>query len=115
MSFTNANIIKLATNKTPILIECSRKFSETGEPLTFSIAIISNCPPSKTGMGNKFIRPRLILNIAIIDKKDKSMRDFIIHTEKDHNIPGLINLYGIESPGLTSSLSLASYITKNYE
>ena len=72
MSLTNAKIIKLAINTTPILIECSRKFSETGDPLIFSIAIKSNCPPSKTGMGNKFIRPRFMLNIAIIDKKDKS-------------------------------------------
>ena len=39
-----------------------------------------------------------------MNKKDKSMRDFIIDTE-NHNISGLINLYGIESPGLTSSLS----------
>ena len=68
MSLTNANIIKLATNKTPTLIECSRKLSETGDPLTFSIAIMTNCPPSRTGMGNKFIRPKLMLNIAIIDK-----------------------------------------------
>ena len=45
----------------------------------------------------------------IMNKKDKSMRDFIINTEEDHNIKGLINLYGIESPGLTSSLSLANY------
>ena len=70
MSLTNANIIKLATNKTPILIECSRKLSERGEPLTFSIAIISNCPPSSIGMGNKFIRPKFMLKIAIIDKND---------------------------------------------
>ena len=72
MSLTNAKIIKLATNKTPILKECTRKLSEIGDPLTFSIAIMSNCPPSKTGIGNKFIRPRLILNIAIIDKKDNT-------------------------------------------
>ena len=44
-----------------------------------------------------------------MNKKDKSMRDFIINTEEDHSIKGLINLYGIESPGLTSSLSLANY------
>ena len=50
----------------------------------------------------------------IINKKDKSMRDFIINSEKNHNIPGLINLYGIESPGLTSSLALAKYISENY-
>ena len=50
----------------------------------------------------------------IMNKKDKSMRDFIIHSEKDHGIPGLINLYGIESPGLTSSLSIAKHIAKNF-
>ena len=50
----------------------------------------------------------------IMNKKDKSMRDFIINSEKDHKIPGLINLYGIESPGLTSSLSLANYIANNF-
>ena len=72
MSLTNAKIIKLATNKIPTLTECSRKFFERGDPLTFSIAIISNCPPSKTGMGNKFISPKLILNIAIMDRKETS-------------------------------------------
>ena len=47
-----------------------------------------------------------------MNKKDKTMSDFIINTAVDHNIAGLINLYGIESPGLTSSLSLAKLITK---
>jgi len=46
----------------------------------------------------------------IMNKKDKLMRDFIIHTVEDHRIPNLINLYGIESPGLTSSLALAEYV-----
>ena len=46
----------------------------------------------------------------IMNKKDKSMRDFIINTYDEHQIPGLINLYGIESPGLTSSLPLANYV-----
>ncbi len=38
--------------------------------------------------------------------------DFIIQTEKDHGISGLINLYGIESPGLTSSMAIADAVTK---
>jgi len=50
----------------------------------------------------------------IINKKDKSMRDFIIQSEEDHNIPGLINLFGIESPGLTASLSLANFISNKF-
>jgi len=48
----------------------------------------------------------------IIEKKDKSMRDFIIQTDSIHSIHNLINLYGIESPGLTSSLSIAEYIRR---
>jgi L-2-hydroxyglutarate oxidase LhgO len=35
--------------------------------------------------------------------------DFVIQTESVHGVPGLINLYGIESPGLTSSLALAEH------
>ena len=48
----------------------------------------------------------------IMNKKNKKMSDFIINTASDHNIAGLINLYGIESPGLTSSLSLAKLTAK---
>jgi len=28
----------------------------------------------------------------------------------EHGVPGLINLFGIESPGLTSSLALAEHV-----
>jgi L-2-hydroxyglutarate oxidase LhgO len=36
--------------------------------------------------------------------------DFIISSEVDHSVKGLINLFGIESPGLTASLAIASHI-----
>jgi len=36
--------------------------------------------------------------------------DFMIAAEPDHGLPRLVNLFGIESPGLTSSLSLAEEI-----
>jgi L-2-hydroxyglutarate oxidase LhgO len=29
---------------------------------------------------------------------------------EQHGVPGIIALYGIESPGLTSSLALAEYV-----
>ena len=38
--------------------------------------------------------------------------DFMIQTSKEHQVEGLINLFGIESPGLTSSFSLARRVVK---
>ncbi|MEI6091864.1 MAG: NAD(P)/FAD-dependent oxidoreductase [bacterium] len=49
------------------------------------------------------LRPRLV-NAGSLDK------DFIIHEESDKNLAGLINLIGIESPGLTASLAIAEYV-----
>ena len=36
--------------------------------------------------------------------------DFIVQGAADHGVPGLVNLFGIESPGLTSSLALADLV-----
>jgi L-2-hydroxyglutarate oxidase LhgO len=36
--------------------------------------------------------------------------DFMIQTDKDHGIKGLVNLFGIESPGLTASLAIAEHV-----
>jgi L-2-hydroxyglutarate oxidase LhgO len=33
--------------------------------------------------------------------------DFVVQGPVEHGIPGLVNLFGIESPGLTASLALA--------
>ncbi|KAK3165747.1 hypothetical protein QOZ80_1AG0037180 [Eleusine coracana subsp. coracana] len=40
--------------------------------------------------------------------------DFVIQAEDIHGVPGLINLFGIESPGLTSSLAIAEHIVSRY-
>lgn len=37
--------------------------------------------------------------------------DFVIQGPSEHGIPGLVNLYGIESPGITASLALAEAVT----
>lgn len=36
--------------------------------------------------------------------------DFAIQGEEDHAIAGLVNLYGIDSPGLTASLAIGEYV-----
>ena len=43
-------------------------------------------------------------------KARSSKNDFIIHASDTHGIDGLINLYGIESPGLTSSMAIGEYV-----
>ena len=37
-------------------------------------------------------------------------QDFRIAGPQDHGIPGLVQLFGIESPGLTSALALAEHV-----
>jgi len=38
--------------------------------------------------------------------------DFVIQGPEVHGIPGLVNLYGIESPGITSSLAIAHRVQR---
>jgi L-2-hydroxyglutarate oxidase LhgO len=37
-------------------------------------------------------------------------RDFLIQGPREHGVAGLVNLFGIESPGLTSSLAIGAYV-----
>jgi L-2-hydroxyglutarate oxidase LhgO len=54
--------------------------------------------PSYSGMRPKIVPPAV------------AVQDFLIQGPRDHGIDGLINLFGIESPGLTSSLAIADYV-----
>ncbi|MDO8248703.1 MAG: NAD(P)/FAD-dependent oxidoreductase [Rhodoferax sp.] len=46
-----------------------------------------------------------------IHAPDAAACDFLIQGPADHGIPGLVNLFGIESPGLTSALAIGGYVT----
>jgi len=45
-----------------------------------------------------------------IQKPGEPLRDFYIMEESDRGYPGFINLIGMESPGLTSSIAIAKYV-----
>lgn len=49
------------------------------------------------------IRPKL-------QGPEDDVRDFVIRDESDKGLPGLINLLGIESPGLTSTPAIGRYV-----
>ncbi len=49
------------------------------------------------------IRPKL-------HPRGEAARDFLIEGPADHGVPGLVNLFGIESPGLTGSLAIADHV-----
>ncbi len=49
------------------------------------------------------VRPKL-------QKPGDAVRDFIIQEESDKGLPGIINLVGIESPGLTSCIAISKYV-----
>jgi L-2-hydroxyglutarate oxidase LhgO len=38
------------------------------------------------------------------------VQDFNIQGPRDHGVSGLVNLFGIESPGLTSCLAIADHV-----
>ena len=54
--------------------------------------------PSYSGIRPKIVPPAV------------ARQDFMIQGPRDHGVAGLINLFGIESPGLTSSLAIADYV-----
>ncbi len=47
-----------------------------------------------------------------INAEHETARDFMVQGPADHGVPGLVNLFGIESPGLTSSLALGAQVAR---
>ena len=49
------------------------------------------------------IRPKIV-------PPEVGVQDFLVQGPPTHGVPGLVNLFGIESPGLTASLALADHV-----
>jgi L-2-hydroxyglutarate oxidase LhgO len=80
-------------------------FDATRAPL-FYAAIRRYYPALQDGQlrpGYTGIRPK-------ISGPKEPAADFMIQGPADHGVPGLVSLYGIESPGLTASLAIARHV-----
>jgi L-2-hydroxyglutarate oxidase LhgO len=62
-------------------------------------------PDGALQAGYAGIRPK-------ISGPGEAVADFLIQGPTDHGVPGLVNLLGIESPGLTSSLAIALHVER---
>lgn len=65
-------------------------------------------PPGSLQPGYAGIRPK-------ITGPGEPGADFIIQDASTHGVPGLVNLFGIESPGLTSCLAIAQEVLRRVQ
>ena len=73
---------------------------------SFYAAVRKYWPALKDGAlqpGYAGIRPKIV-------PKGAPAQDFVVQGPQTHGVPGLINLFGIESPGLTASLAIAEHV-----
>jgi L-2-hydroxyglutarate oxidase LhgO len=64
--------------------------------------------PDFLTLGYAGVRPK-------ISSKGEPAADFCISGPADHGLPRLVNLFGIESPGLTASLAIAEEVVKKLD
>jgi len=81
---------------------------DTGREAAFYAAIRRYYPGLRDGTlqpGYTGIRPKTA-------GPGEPAQDFAILGPREHGVAGLVNLFGIESPGLTSSLAIADHVAK---
>ena len=61
--------------------------------------LVGSLVPGYSGVRPKLVGPR------------EPAADFVIEGPAAHGVPGLVNLFGIESPGLTSALAIAEHVS----
>ena len=83
-------------------VDDSRKRAFLGSSIVKALPFIepSDLAPETSGI------------LAMLQGEGERLRDFIIEHEHKRGLPGFVNLVGIESPGLTSSLAIARHVSQ---
>lgn len=113
----------LSASSTDLPAWCSKSFRETDYQVDISRSSSfyaeirkywPSLPDGALEADYSGFRPKLIgpLGEAGVENPilGRDLRDFIIESSRDHGVDGLVNLYGIESPGLTCCISIAEYV-----
>ena len=81
------------------------EFDNSREPLFYE-AIRRYFP----GLKNVALQPGYTGIRPKISGPKEPAADFLIQGPRDHGVPGLVNLFGIESPSLTASLAIGEHV-----
>ena len=87
-----------STRSTTASIRAARRAFTRRSDATGPICPTARSPPAYAGVRPKIVPP------------GAPAQDFVIEGPRDHGVPGLVNLFGIESPGLTASLAIAEHV-----
>jgi L-2-hydroxyglutarate oxidase LhgO len=87
--------------------DASLKFDD-GRKADFIAAIESYWPQ----LDEQRLQPDYVGVRSMIHGPDEPTADFLIQGSSDHGVPGLVNLFGIGSPGLTSSLAIGEAVSE---
>ncbi len=79
---------------------------DVGREASFRAAIARYYP----GIATRRLQPAQCGIRARVSGPGEAVRDFRIDGPHEHGIPGFVNLFGIESPGLTAALALAEMV-----
>ena len=72
--------------------------------------ILCLCATLLAGPSGWILDPRLCRRTAETFRSGRPAADFLLQGPQQHGLPGVVALYGIESPGLTSSLAIGARV-----
>ncbi len=98
----------------PDVVYMSGKEEEYGAFLTSAHIFIERVKPYWPNIVNFSVEKDMTAIRPKLYKSGEPPKDFVIRDETDFGLPNWINLFGIESPGITASLAVGPYIHRSF-